>query len=67
MAVQTQRYCPICGKPVTDLTYDRFGELCCSEEHAERYVKEVRAQRVQAHAGNPAPQQERLPRQMCGG
>ena len=49
MAIEaTEKYCPICGKPVTDPTYKRFGELCCSEAHAEEYVKEVRAQRVQA-------------------
>lgn len=52
MAVQTnEKYCPICGKPVADPTYNRFGELCCSEAHAEEYVKEIRAQRVQAAAG----------------
>ena len=49
MAVETsERYCPICGKPVTDPTYNRFGELCCSEAHAEQYVKEMRAQKLQA-------------------
>ena len=68
MTVQTtEKYCPICGKPVTDSTYNRFGELACSEAHADEYVKEVRAQKVQAHAGNPAGQPERPPRQMCGG
>jgi len=69
MAVEaTEKYCPICGKPVTDPTYKRFGELCCSDAHAEEYVKEVRAQKVQAQAqtANPGPQ-ERYPRQMCGG
>ena len=51
MAVEaTERYCPVCGKPATDPTYKRFGELCCSEAHAEEYVKEVRAQKVQAQA-----------------
>ncbi|MGH8059645.1 MAG: hypothetical protein ACREOH_20805, partial [Candidatus Entotheonellia bacterium] len=33
--------------------YNRFGEWCCSEEHAEEYVQEVRAQKGQAAA---APQ-----------
>jgi hypothetical protein len=42
-----EHYSPICGKPVMEPTYNRFGEWCCSEEHAEVYVKEVRAQRVQ--------------------
>ena len=45
-----EKYCPICGKPVTEPTYNRFGEWCCSEEHAEEYVKEVRAQKAQAVA-----------------
>jgi hypothetical protein len=42
----TERYRPICGKPVMEPTYHRFGEWCRSEEHAEAYVKEVRAQRA---------------------
>jgi len=51
MAVEaTERYCPVCGMPVTDPTWKRFGELCCSEAHAGEYVKEVRAQKVQAQA-----------------
>lgn len=56
MATQTtERYCPICGKPVTEDTYNRFGELCCSEAHAEEYVAEVRAQKQrQAAAATPA-------------
>jgi hypothetical protein len=53
MAVEaTEKYCPICGKPVTDPTWKRFGDLCCSEADAEEYVKEVRAQRVQAAAAS---------------
>lgn len=64
----TEKYCPICGKPVADPTWKRFGEWCCSEPHAEEYVKEVRAQKVRAHAqaADPAPEQRR-PRQMRGG
>jgi hypothetical protein len=62
MAVETtKKYCPICGKPVTDPAYERFGELCCSEAHAEEYVKEIRAQKVQAVAApqdRPRPEQE---------
>jgi hypothetical protein len=46
----TERYCPIYGKPVMEPSYNRFGEWCCSEEHAEAYVKEVRTQRAQAAA-----------------
>lgn len=66
MAVETQeKYCPICGREVTDPGFKRFGEWACSETHAEEYVKEVRARRVQA--ATPAPQEHRLPRQMRGG
>jgi hypothetical protein len=43
-----EKYCPICGKPVAKPTYNRFGEWCCLEEHAEEFVKEVRAQKAQA-------------------
>jgi hypothetical protein len=46
----TERYCPICGKPVMEPIYHRFGEWCCSEGHAGASVKEVRAQRAQAAA-----------------
>jgi hypothetical protein len=64
MAVQTnEKYCPICGKPVTEPTYNRFGEFCCSEAHAEEHVKEVRAQRVQAVAGAPSHEGDERPRQ----
>lgn len=57
----TERYCPICGKPVTEGSYTRFGEWCCSEAHAEEYVAEVRAQKQrQAAVTAPAePRQER--------
>lgn len=50
MAVVTEKHCPICGKDVKDDTFKRFGEYACSEEHAEQYVKEVRAQRSAANA-----------------
>lgn len=43
----TERYCPICGREVRDLDIKRFGKYLCSEEHAEEYVKEVRAQRAE--------------------
>jgi hypothetical protein len=56
MATETnEKYCPICGKPVPEPTYNRFGEWCCSEGHAEQYVKEVRAQKVQAAAPQGRP------------
>lgn len=68
MVIQvTERYCPICGKPVTEATYNRFGEWCCSEAHAEEYVTEVRAQKQrQLVATAPAaePRRER-PRSGC--
>jgi len=46
MTVDTEKYCPICGRDVKDLSIKRFGEYLCSEEHAEEYVKEVRAQKL---------------------
>jgi hypothetical protein len=68
MAVQTtETYCPICGKAATDPAYNRFGELACSEAHTEEFVKEVRDQKVRAHATGRSVQNERLPRQMSGG
>jgi hypothetical protein len=67
MAVEvTEKYCPICGKEVTEPSFKRFGEWACSEGHAEEYVKEVRAKRVQATASAPQEDQ-RLPRRTCGG
>lgn len=50
MTVGAEKYCPICGKEVNEETFKRFGEYCCSEEHAEEYVKEVRAQRGAGNA-----------------
>lgn len=66
MAVEpiTQRYCPICGRPVAEGVFDRFGEWCCSEGHAQEYVAEVRAQKQRQHAG-AEPQRPR--RQFRGG
>lgn len=46
MPVDTEKYCPVCGRSVEDLSIKRFGEFLCSEEHAEEYVKEVRAQKL---------------------
>lgn len=46
MAVEVaEKFCPICGREVTNGEFKRFGEYCCSEEHAEEYVKEVRGRR----------------------
>lgn len=44
------RYCPICGEEANSsgLAIERFGELFCSDGHAEEFVKEVRAARIQA-------------------
>ena len=50
-----EHYCPICGKEVTDPTWNRFGEWCCSETHAEEYVKEVRAGKQATHAAPREP------------
>ena len=66
MAIEvSEKYCPICGREVTEPSFKRFGEWTCSEAHAEEYVKEVRARKVQA--ATSAPQERRLPRQMRGG
>lgn len=68
MAVETkEKYCPICGKPVADPTYNRFGEWACSEAHAEEHVREIRAQKTRAAAPAPEQDSQRRPRQMCGG
>lgn len=50
----TGRYCPICGREVSDQSINRFGEYFDSEEHAEEYVKEVRARRT-GQAATPIP------------
>ncbi len=65
--VTTKRYCPICGKTVEDETFDRFGEWCCSEAHAEEHVAEVRAQKQRQLAGiAPAPSEQRGERRRGG-
>jgi hypothetical protein len=54
MDAEMERHdCPICGKEVTEPTWKRFGQWCCSEAHAEAYVKEVRTQRQPAAAAEP--------------
>jgi len=59
MATQpTERYCPICGREVRDLNIKRFGEYLCSEEHAEEYVKEIRAQRAQGTQPRSEPEEQ---------
>jgi len=45
-----ERYCAFCGEEAKGLAIERFGEVFCSEAHAEQFVKEVRAARVQAAA-----------------
>ena len=47
-----ERHCAFCGEEVNvhGLTVERFGEVFCSEGHAEKFVKEVRAARIQAAA-----------------
>lgn len=52
------RYCAICGEDATlhGLAVERFGEVFCSDGHAEEFVREVRAARVQAAANALAVQ-----------
>ncbi|MBI2544519.1 MAG: DUF2933 domain-containing protein [Candidatus Rokubacteria bacterium] len=47
-----QRYCAYCGgdADVYGLATERFGEAFCSDGHAEEFVREVRAARVQTAA-----------------
>lgn len=47
-----ERYCAYCGgdTDVHGLATERFGEVFCSDGHAEEFVKEVRAARIQAAA-----------------
>ncbi len=71
MATQvTDRYCPVCGKPVADATRNRFGEWCCSDAHEEEYVAEVRAKKQQELAGADRPRESQrrqvVPRSCCG-
>lgn len=57
----TGKYCPICGREAPDLSISRFGEYFDSEEHAEEYVKEVRAARVAQAPAAPAAQTAAAP------
>ena len=55
-------YCALCGQPAKadGPAIERFGETFCSEAHAEAFVGEVRAARVQAAAAAaPAAEVER--------
>jgi hypothetical protein len=49
-AVPREAYCPICGtRPDTTASaVERFGEVFCSETHADEFTQAVRAARVQA-------------------
>jgi hypothetical protein len=42
-------YCPICGRrpEATASAIERFGEVFCSETHADQFTQAVRAARVQ--------------------
>lgn len=67
MALETtEKFCPICVKPVTDSAFNRFGEWACSEAHADDYVKEVRAKRegmaASAAGQHSGRQEENQPR-----
>ena len=72
MATQvTERYCPVCGKPVADATHNRFGEWCCSDAHADEYVAEVRSKKQRELASPERPRETQrgqvVPRSCCGG
>ena len=72
MATQvTERYCPVCGKPVVDATHNRFGEWCCSDAHAEEYVAEVRSEKqgklASADRSRETQRGQVVPRSCCGG
>ncbi len=72
MATQlTERYCPICGKPVAEATHSRFGEWCCSEAHADEHVAEVRAEKQRklavADRQPEARRDQAAPHSCCGG
>ena len=49
-AVPREAYCPICGTRPDGIarTIERFGEVFCSEAHADEFTRAVRAVRVQA-------------------
>ncbi len=59
-ATPPERHCALCGQSISasDPAMERFGEPFCSEAHAEEFVKDVRAARVQAAV---APSTERQP------
>lgn len=51
------RYCAFCGTDANTRgpATERFGEVFCSEGHAEEFVTEVRAARIQAVAALAVP------------
>lgn len=53
-----ERYCAVCGADanVYGLAIERFGEVFCSERHAEEFVEQVRTARIQAAAAGLAVQ-----------
>src|SRR3990172_7423282 len=64
------RYCAFCGAEVgQEGAPERFGEIFCSDAHAEEFVKGVRAVRVQTPVGGGAEVQradETAPEQSTG-
>ena len=51
-------YCPVCGIEVSSPAEVLFGETLCSRNHADEFVEQVRAARIQAAAAlaeQPAP------------
>jgi hypothetical protein len=55
-STQSRRHCAYCGHAVIDESpaIERFGERFCSESHADEFVSDVRAARIQAAATPPA-------------
>lgn len=67
-----KRYCAFCGEEagIHGLATERFGEAFCTEGHAEEFVKEVRAARVQAaavRATEPATTEVEQPEEPAAG
>ncbi len=66
-----ERYCAVCGQDATTgaRRIERFGQLFCSEGHAEEFAGAVRVARIQAAAAAPTPRNWRsyLGKAICWG
>lgn len=67
-----EQYCAFCGADASayGLAVERFGEVFCLDGHAEEFVKEVRAARVQAaalRAAEPATAEIERPEEPAAG